>query len=150
VDPLTVHVPSGIAQLAVYVGATVKPLALRANVNALPGVPDCDGVGVVIAGGLANVAVTDVFAEMLNVQVRLVLPLHAPPLQLENVAPVFGTAVNVIAVPDANEVPVGDCVIVPGPIAVVASVQLFCGVKFAVTVVFAFRSNSHSFAGVPG
>ena len=56
----------------------------------------------------ANVAVTVVFAEMLKVHVALVLPLHAPPDQLVNMAPEFGTAVNVIAVPDAKEVPVGD------------------------------------------
>jgi len=56
-----------------------------------------------------------------------------------NVAPVFGTAVNVIAVPDANEVPVGDCVTVPGPLTVVVSV--YCGaVKVADTVLFEVTS----------
>jgi len=59
---------------------------------------------------------------MLKAHVVFVLPTHSPPDQPVNVAPVFGTAVNVIAVPGANEVPVGDCVIVPGPVAVVVSV----------------------------
>jgi len=104
-----VHEPAGIEQLAVYVGAAENPAALSGNVNELPAAPVCDGVGVVTAGGVENVAVTDVFAEILNVHVVLVLPLHAPPDQLVNVAPVFGTAVKLIAVPDANEVPVGDC-----------------------------------------
>jgi hypothetical protein len=122
VEPLTVHVPPGIVQLAVYVGGVLNPLALSANVNALPAAPLCDGFGTTTAGAPANVAVTEVFAEMLNVHVVLVLPAHAPPLQLVNVAPALGTAVNVIAVPDANEVPVGDCVTVPGPVAVVVSV----------------------------
>jgi hypothetical protein len=124
VEPLTVHVPAGIVQLAVYVGGVLNPLALNANVNALPAVPLCDGFGTTTAGAPANVAVTEVFAEMLNMHVVLVLvlPAHAPPDQLVNVAPVFGTAVSVIAVPDANEVPAGDCVIVPGPVAIVVSV----------------------------
>jgi hypothetical protein len=52
--------------------------------------------------------VTAVLALRMKVQTGLVLPLHTPPDQLVNVAPVMGTAVNVIAVPDANEVPVGD------------------------------------------
>ena len=86
---------------------------------------------------------------MLNAHVVLVLPTHPPPDQPVNVASEFGTAVSVIIVPGANEVPVGDCVIDPGPIAVVASIQLFCGVKFAVTVVAVFRSNTHTFDAVP-
>jgi hypothetical protein len=122
VEPLTVHVPPGIVQLAVYVGGVLNPLALNANVNALPADPLCEGFGTTTAGAPANVAVTEVFAEMLNVHVVVVLPAHAPPLQLVNVAPEPGTAVNVIAVPDANEVPAGDCVTVPGPVAVVVSV----------------------------
>jgi hypothetical protein len=115
-DPLTVHVPAGILQLAVYVGGVLKPLALSANVNALPAEPLCDGFGTVTT---ANVAVTAVFVLILNVHV--VLPAHAPPDQLVNVAPALGTAVKVIVVPDTNEVPVGDCVTVPGPLAIVVS-----------------------------
>jgi hypothetical protein len=105
---LIVHEAAGIEQDAVYVGVVENPVALNWNVNEPPAAPVCDGSGVVTVGALANVAVTDVFAEMLNVHVALVLPPHAPPDQLVNVAPVFGTAVKVIAVPDANEVPVGD------------------------------------------
>jgi hypothetical protein len=122
VDPFTVQVPAGIVQLAVYVGGVLNPLALNANVNALPADPLCEGFGTTTAGAPANVAVTEVFAEMLKVHVALVLPAHAPPFQLVNVAPVFGTAVKVIAVPEANEVPLGDCVIVPGPLTAVVSV----------------------------
>jgi hypothetical protein len=103
------------------VGVVANPAALSGNVKELPAAPVCDGVGVVTAGGPEKVAVTDVLAEILKVQVVL-LPLHAPPDQLVNVAPVFGTAVSMIEVPDANEVPVGDCVMVPGPLTVVVSV----------------------------
>ena len=139
---MIVHEPAGIAQLAVYVGGAENPLALSGNVNDPPAAPVCDGAGVVTTGPLANVAVTDVFAEMLNAHAVLVLPLHAPPDQLVNVAPVFGTAVNAIAVPDANEVPVGDCVIVPGPLTVVASV--YCAAaNVAVTDVFAEMLKAH-------
>jgi hypothetical protein len=143
VVPLIVHVPSGIAQLAFSVGGVLNPLVLSANVNALPADPLCDGFGTVTAGPPANVAVTDVFAVMLNVHVVLVLPAHAPPLQLVNVAPVFGTAVSVIAVPDANDVPVGDCVIVPGPVAVVVSMYCAAAANVAVTAVFSERVNAH-------
>jgi hypothetical protein len=143
VVPLIVHVPSGIAQLAFSVGGVLNPLVLSANVNALPADPLCDGFGTVTAGPPANVAVTEVFAVMLNVQVVLVLPAHAPPDQLVNVAPEFGTAVSVIAVPDANEVPVGDCVVVPGPVAVVVSV--YCGAaNVAITDESCERLNTHT------
>lgn len=140
---MIVHEPAGIEQLAVYVGAVENPVALSGNVNEPPAAPVCDGVGVVTAGGLENVAVTDVFAEMLNAHIVLVPPLHAPPDQLVNVSPLFGTAVNVIIVPDANEVPVGDCVIVPGPLTFVVSV--YCGaVNVADTAVFAVAITMHA------
>jgi hypothetical protein len=149
VEPLTVHVPPGIVQLAVYVGGVLNPLALSANVNALPAAPLCDGFGTTTAGAPANVAVTEVFAEMLNVHVVLVLPAHAPPLQLVNVAPALGTAVNVIAVPDANEVPVGDCVTVPGPFTAVVSVNCGGPANVAVTVVFSEILNVHAMLVTP-
>jgi len=132
VVPLIVHVPSGIAQLAFSVGGVLNPLVLSAKVNELPGAPLCDGFGTVTAGAPANVAVTEVFAEMLNMHVVLVLPLHAPPLQLVNVAPVFGTAVSVIAVPELNVLPVGDCAIVPGPLTAVVN-SYWGGANVAVT-----------------
>jgi hypothetical protein len=97
----------------------------------------------------ANVAVTDVFAEMLKAQIVLVLPLQAPPDQLVNVAPLFGTAVSVIAVPDANEVPVGDCVIVPGPTTFVAN-ENWPPENVAVTVVFALSVTIHTVGTVLG
>ena len=86
----------------------------------------------------ANVAVTEVFAEGIwKLHVVAVIPAHAPP-QLVNVAPVFGTAVNVIAVPAEKEEPVGDCVIVPGPLAVVVR-EKSGRVKVAVIDAFALR-----------
>jgi len=142
VAPLIVHQPAGIEQLAVYVGVVENPAALSGNVNEDPAAPVCDGVGVVTAGGVENVAVTEVFPEMLNAHIVLVLPLHAPPDQLVNVAPVPGTAVSVIGVPDANEVPVGDCVIVPGPLTVVVSVYCAAAIV-AVSDVFAEILNAH-------
>jgi hypothetical protein len=89
---LIAHEPAGIEQLAAYVGVVENPVAVSGNVNEPPAAPVCDGVGVVTTGGLENAAVTDVFAEMLNAHAVLVLPLHAPPDQLVNVAPVLGTA----------------------------------------------------------
>jgi len=73
------HEPAGIEPLAVYAGAVENPVALSWKVNELPAAPVCDGAGVVTAGGLENVAVTDVFAEILNAQAVLVLPLHSRP-----------------------------------------------------------------------
>jgi len=124
------------------VGGAENPLALSGNVNEPPAAPVCDGAGVVTTGPLANVAVSDVFAEMIKAHAAFVLPAHAPPLQFVNVAPVFGTAVKVIDVPDANEVPVGDCVIVPGPLTAVVSV--YCAAaNVAVTDVLAEMLNAH-------
>ena len=70
----------------------------------------------------ANVAVAVVFAFTANVHTGFVLPAQTPAHEV-NVAPVFGTAVSVTIVPGANDEPAGDCVIVPGPIAVVDSVN---------------------------
>ena len=70
----------------------------------------------------ANVAVAVVFAFTANVHTGFVLPAQTP-LHDVNVAPVFGTAVSVTEVPGANDEPAGDCMIVPGPIAVVESVN---------------------------
>lgn len=55
-----------------------------------------------------NVADAIVFELMVKVQTGLVLPAHGP-VQLVNDAPVFGTAVNVIEVPEVKLEPVGDC-----------------------------------------
>jgi hypothetical protein len=108
VVPLTAHEPAGIVQLAVNVGFVVKPVVLSGNVNALPALPDCEGSGTVTTGAAAKFAVALVLAVMLNEQTALVLPTHAPD-QFVKLAPVFGTAVNVIAVPELNAVPDGDC-----------------------------------------
>jgi hypothetical protein len=141
VVPETEHVPAGIEQAAVSVGFALKPLTLIWNVNVLPAEPDCDGCDGASVGGAVKVAMTLVFALSAKVQTGLVLAAQAPD-QLVNVAPLFGTAVNVIAVPDANDVPVGDWVIVPGPFTLVASV--YCGaVKVADTVSFAVTITLH-------
>jgi hypothetical protein len=108
VVPLMVQVPSGIEQLAVSVGGAANPLVLIGKVNALPAAPICMGCDGVTVGPAANVAVAVVFAVMVKAQAALVLPAHAP-AQLVNVAPVLGTAVKVIDVPEAKLVPVGDC-----------------------------------------
>lgn len=138
VVPLIVHVPSGIAQVAFSVGGVLNPVVLSAKVKVLPAPPLCDGVGVVTAGAPVNVAVTDVFAVMLNVQVVLVLPAQAPD-QFVKLAPVFGTAVNVIAVPELNVLPDGLCWTVPGPTTLVE--RVYCCTKVAVAVVFALIAN---------
>jgi hypothetical protein len=141
VVPEIVQLPAGIEQLAVRVGLLLKPLTSIANVNELPAEPDCEGCDGVSAGPGVNVAVTLVFAPIANVHTGLLLVAHAP-AQLVNVAFVFGTAVSVMDVPDANEVPVGDCVIVPGPLTVVVSV--YCAAaNVAVTDVFAEMLNAH-------
>jgi hypothetical protein len=90
----------------------------------------------------ANVAVTVVFCTRLNTQLVLVLPAQAPPDQLVNVAPVFGTAVSVIPVPATNVVPVGDCVMVPGPTTLVEIV--YAGPNCAVVVTFDEILNEHT------
>ena len=108
VVPLMVQVPSGIEQLAVSVGGAVNPLVVIGKVKAVPADPiwvGCDGVTI---GAAVNVAVAVVFAVMVKAHAAVVLPAHAP-AQLVNVAPVFGTAVKVIDVPDAKLVPVGAC-----------------------------------------
>ena len=121
--PLIAQEPAGIVQLAVSVGVVLNPVVLIANVNEPPADPVCEGLGTVTAGAPANVAVTEVFAAgIAKLHDVEVLAAHSPPLQLANVAPLLGTAVSVIAVPEAKDVPVGDCVMVPGPLAVVVSV----------------------------
>ena len=122
VVPLAEHEPSGIEQLTVSVGVVENPAVLTGIVNALPALAGGGGFGTVTAGAPANVAVALVFALIANVHTGFVLELAHTPDQLVNVSPVEGTAVSVIDVPDANEVPVGDCVIVLGPLTVVASV----------------------------
>src|SRR5271154_3834987 len=62
-------------------------------------------------------------------------------VQLTNVAPVLGTAVSTTCEPAANVVPVGDCVMVPGPTTLVVSVTF--AAKFAVATVFAFSTALH-------
>jgi hypothetical protein len=109
VVPLMEHVPWGIAQLAVKVGVVVKPASFIVNVNALPAEPVCEGCEIVTAGFAVNVAVTLVFAVIANVQTAFVLPGHAPPDQLANVALEFGTAVNVMDVFALNDAPDGAC-----------------------------------------
>ena len=121
VVPVIEQLPAGMLQIAESVGVVVNPLVSRVNVNALPAPPVCDGCDGVTAAAVANVAVAVVFALIENVQTAFVLPAQAP-AQFTNVAPEFGTAVSVIEVPEANEVPLGACVIVPGPLAFVASV----------------------------
>jgi hypothetical protein len=58
-----------------------------------------------------------------------------------NCAPELGVAVRVTCEPGTNEVPVGDCIIVPGPTITVVSVTF--AAKLAVAVVFAFKINVH-------
>jgi hypothetical protein len=77
---------------------------------------------------VANVAVTLVFAFNTNVQVGWNVLAHGP-LHLINDEFAFCVAVNVIVVLFANEVPVGDCVIVPGPETLVEKVYFVTVVK---------------------
>jgi hypothetical protein len=121
VVPLIEQLPSGMLQIAESVGVVVNPLVSKVNVKALPAPPVCDGCDGVTAAAVANVAVAVVFALIENVHTAFVLPAQAP-AQFTNVAPLDGTAVSVIEVPEANDVPLGDCVIVPGPLTLVASV----------------------------
>ena len=84
-----------------------------------------------VKGCSANVAVTDVAA--LTVTVQVPVPVQPPPLQPENAEPAAGVAVNVTAVPLANAaeqaapqlMPVGALVTVPLPVPalVIASVK---------------------------
>jgi hypothetical protein len=61
--------------------------------------------------------------------------------QPTNCAPELGVAVRKTEEPGTNEVPVGDCMIAPGPTTTVVSVTF--AAKFAVAVVFAFKINVH-------
>ena len=119
--PEIVQLPAGMVQVAVSVGLVVKPVSLIWNVKALPAEPVCEGCDGLTAGGAVNVAVTVVLALSAKVQTGLVLAEHAP-VQLVNVAFAAGTAVSVMDVPELKVTPVGDCVIVPGPLTVVVSV----------------------------
>ena len=93
-----------------------------------------------VKGCSANVAVTDVAA--LTVTVQVPVPLQPPPLQPENVEPAVGVAVSVTDVPLANAaeqlapqlMPVGALVTAPLPVPalVIASVK-GCSANVAVT-----------------
>jgi hypothetical protein len=150
---LAAHAPDQLVKDAFAAGTAVSvidvPELKLAPVGDCMIVPGPLTVVVSVYCAAANVAVTDVFAEMLKAQIVLVLPLQAPPDQLVNVAPLFGTAVSVIAVPDANEVPVGDCVIVPGPTTFVAN-ENWPPENVAVTVVFALSVTIHTVGTVLG
>ena len=122
VVPLAEQEPSGIEQLTVSVGVVENPVVLTGIVTVLPAGAGVGGVGTTTVGALPNVAVAVVFAFTANVHTGFVLPAQTPDHAV-NVAPVFGTAVNVTEVPGANDEPAGDCMIVPGPIAVVESVN---------------------------
>jgi hypothetical protein len=125
---LPLHAPPDHAVNAAFAPGTAinvidVPLANDVPLGVCVIVPDpTTAVASVYFGAAANVAVTVVFAVIVNVHFAAVLPLHAPPDHAVNVAPALGTAVNVIDVPLENEVPVGVCMIVPGPTAAVVSV----------------------------
>jgi hypothetical protein len=91
--------------------------------------------------GPLNVAVTVVFAFRVTTHSVAGVPeaQGLDDVQLTNCAPAFGTAVSITCEPDAKEVPVGDCVIVPGPTTLVANVTF--GTKFPVAIVFAFKTK---------
>lgn len=90
------------------------------------------------------------FAAIANAHVVAVLPLHAPPDHAVNVSPLVGTAISVIVVPLANEVPVGVCVIVPDPTTAVVNVYFGAVANVAVTVVFAAGiANVHVVEALP-
>ena len=102
VVPEIEQLPAGIEQVAVRVGFVLKPLSLNWKVKAVPADPDCEGCdGVTVGPDAVNVAVTLVFAVSENEHTGFVLPTQAPD-QFVNVAPVFGTAVSVIEVPEVN------------------------------------------------
>lgn len=78
-----------------------------------------DAINVLLGGQVA------VFRELCQVCETLVVEFvaaQAPP-QLENVAPGFRTAVRFTVVLFANDVPVGDCVFVPGPATLVENMN---------------------------
>ena len=91
--------------------------------------------------GPLNVAVTVVFAFSVMTHSVAGVPeaQGLDDVQLRNCAPAFGTAVRITCEPDAKEVPVGDCVMVPGPTTLVANVTF--GTKFPVAIVFAFNTK---------
>lgn len=78
-----------------------------------------------------KVAVIVVLAFSVATQVNAPVDTQAPAgVQLTKLAPELGTAVSTTLEPGANEVPVGDCVIVPAPTTLVVSVTFVA--KFAV------------------
>ena len=93
----------------------------------------------------ANSAVADTFDEMLKVQTGFVFPAHGPLNHCWNPFPAAGTAVRVIDVFGANEVPAGDCVIDPnaGGKTVVTRVYWPGLVNVAVSVVLEFSVATH-------
>ena len=76
--------------------------------NVLPAAPDCWPCGMTSAGFAVKVAVTLVFAVILNAQIALVLLAQAP-AQLVKDEFVLGTAVRVMDVLALNKVPGGVC-----------------------------------------
>ena len=83
-----------------------------------------DAMNVLLRGRVA------IFRELCHVRGTRVVEFvaaRAPP-QFENVAPGFGTPVRFTVVLFPNDVPVGDCVIVPGPATLVENVN-FVAVK---------------------
>ena len=76
--------------------------------NVLPGAPDCEGCEAVTVGFGMNVAVTVVFAVREKVHTAFALPAQAPD-QPVNKAFELGTAVSMIDVFGANDVPEGVC-----------------------------------------
>lgn len=73
-----------------------------------PAAPDCWPCGMTSAGFAAKVAVTVVFAAMLNVQTIFVLPVQAPD-QLVKDEFALGRAVRVMDVFALNKAPDGVC-----------------------------------------
>jgi hypothetical protein len=93
--------------------------------------------------GPLNVAVTVVLAFGWTIH-TVGTVLGKQPLddvQLTSMVPALGKAVRTTSEPGANEVPVGDCVIVPGPTTLVVSVTLVA--KFAVTTTFEYSTIVH-------
>jgi|HubBroStandDraft_1064217.scaffolds.fasta_scaffold03867_5 hypothetical protein len=82
--------------------------------------------------GAVEVADTISFAMPITLHVVKFVVAPARP-QFENVAPGFGTALRFTVALFANDVPVGDCVIVPGPATLVENVN-FVTVVTAVPV----------------
>ena len=155
-QPVKVEPVPGVAVNATTVplvneAAQVAPQEMPAGVLVTVPVPVPDLVTVSAKeDGKVNVAVTDVAA--LSVTVQALVPVHPPPLQPENVAPVAGVAVKVTTVPVVNAVeqvapqaiPAGALVTVPVafPAFVTVSAKDDC-TKVAVTDVAALTVTLH-------